>query len=81
MKSAPHVVRMLAAVVAIVLSLAMIGHAQRRCPVPCGHRMHRFDVGPCRHPCYGPYGMYPCHAAGDTYPCSHPVHTFDYAPC
>ena len=80
MKSA-NVVRLLTAVAAIVLSLAMTGHAQRVCPVPCGHRMHRFDVGPCRHPCYGPYGMYPCHAAGDTYPCSHPVHTFDYAPC
>ena len=82
MKTLPHVVRILLGLSLLLLSLSTASaHEQRYCTVPCGHRMHRYDIGPCGHPCYGPYGMYPCHSAGDMYPCVHPVHTFDYIPC
>jgi hypothetical protein len=53
----------------------------RTCTVPCVHRVHPYDVIPCQHPCYGPYGAVPCHPAGDVIPCQHPVHPYDYVPC
>jgi hypothetical protein len=56
--------------------------AQNTCIVPCVHRMHPYDVIPCQHVCYGPYGAVACHPAGDAVPCMHPVHPYgDYVPC
>jgi len=48
----------------------------RTCVVPCTHPMHPYDVIPCQHVCYGPYGAYPCHPAGDAVPCMHPMHPY-----
>jgi hypothetical protein len=82
MMSLRLVVRILVVFSAATISVAALpAAAQRYCTIPCGHRIHRFDVIPCSHPCYGPYGIYPCHAMGDAIPCVHPVHAWDYVPC
>jgi hypothetical protein len=70
----------------LVLTLSLVvtvsGAGQRTCVVPCVHRMHQYDVIPCQHACYGPYGAFPCHPMGDAVPCVHPVHPYgDYIPC
>lgn len=65
----------------IALVVIPANTAQRWCSVPCGHRVHPYDVGPCSHPCLGPFGPYACHPAGDTYPCAHPLHPWDSVPC
>ena len=72
--------------IAVVVILALLAvrtavATQRYCTVPCSHRAHPYDLAPCRHPCYGPYGVYACHAAGDAYPCVHPMHQWDYILC
>jgi hypothetical protein len=55
---------------------------QRTCVVPCVHRYHPYDVVPCVHVCYGPYGPQPCHPNGDAVPCVHVVHPYgDVVPC
>jgi hypothetical protein len=77
--------RKIGIVIAAIVSLSSLrslsAEGQRYCPIPCIHRMHQYDIGPCGHPCYGAYGMYPCHPAGDIYPCIHPVHAWDSIPC
>jgi hypothetical protein len=70
--------------VALFVCLAFQGSVQSQqnwCPGPCTHRMHPYDVVPCSHVCYGPYGAYACHPMGDAIPCIHPVHPYDLYPC
>jgi hypothetical protein len=52
----------------------------RMCTAPCVHRLHPYDIIPCQHICYGPYGAFVCHPY-DTIPCVHPVHPYDYVRC
>jgi hypothetical protein len=69
-------------ILAFTLIIAIAGRTQQMCVVPCVHRMHPYDVVPCSHVCYGPYGAFPCHPAGDAVPCVHVVHPYgDYVPC
>ena len=81
MTSLRPALRIAIAVILAVIAVRTAAAAQRYCPVPCSHRFHAYDIGPCQHPCYGPYGVYPCHAAGDAYPCVHPMHPYDYILC
>jgi hypothetical protein len=56
--------------------------AAAQCVIPCVHRVHPYDVVPCMHVCFSPYGPVPCHPLGDAVPCIHPVHLFgDIIPC
>jgi hypothetical protein len=70
-----------------ILTIVLLGYlvlpvvAQNWCQGPCVHRMHPYDVVPCSHVCYGPYGAFVCHPAGDAVPCVHPVHPYDLYPC
>jgi hypothetical protein len=75
-------ISMKAALIAMALWLTSTpAGSPQVCTYPCGHRLHQFDAVQCSHPCYGPYGTFPCHPAGDAIPCGHPVHQFDYGPC
>ncbi len=52
-------------------------------PYPCTHQAHpNGDVYACQHACPGPYGLVPCHPAGDLAPCQHAAHfRGDLSPC
>ena len=68
-------------VVAVLTAPSSEAEQYRTCQLPCAHRVHLYDVVPCAHPCYGPYGPIACHPVGDAIPCMHPVHAWDVIPC
>ncbi len=69
-------VRRVVLLLVVFLITSLSSGQYRTCVLPCVHRLHPSDVIPCQHVCYGPYGAFPCHPAGDAVPCMHAVHPY-----
>jgi hypothetical protein len=78
-----QLVRLFLGVLAIVATAAIapVRANYRYCNAPCIHQAHQYDLGPCSHPCYSPFGPVPCHPNGDVYPCVHKLHPWDVVVC